>query len=229
MSKKIFIDAGHGGNEPGAVNGGRLEKNDTLNFSLALGKRLQDHGFEVKQSRTADVSVTLNERTKAANAWKADLLISVHRNSFSKATANGMETWVYTNVNQTTKNFANHIHNEIIGVYAQSNRGVKQGNLHMCRESAMPAVLLELGFISNALDNQKHDEFFNQYVEAVVKGVCKGFGVNYSGLQSTSQPQQNLGKLYKVQIGSFSNKANAENMLQKAKTAGFVDAYVVKS
>jgi len=228
MSKKIFIDAGHGGNDPGAVNSSRQEKADNLRFSLALGKRLQENGFQVLQSRTTDVALSLNDRSRAANNWKADLAIIVHRNSFSNASANGQEVWIYTKVDQKTKNFANAIYNEIINVYAQSKRGVKQSDLHMVRETSMPAVLLEIGFISNTLDNQKFDEHFNSYVEAVTKAICKEFGVAYMAGNSSSTLRPN-GQLFKVQIGAFSNRANAENVLQKAKNAGFSDCYITQS
>ena len=228
MSKKIFIDAGHGGNDPGAVNGARQEKNDNLRFSLALGKRLQENGFQVLQSRTTDTALSLNDRSRVANNWKADLAIIVHRNSFSNASANGQEVWTYTKVDQKTKNFANAIYNEIVSVYAQSKRGVKQGDLHMVRETSMPAVLLEIGFISNTLDNQKYDEFFNQYVKAVTKAIFKEFDVAYNAENSLPAPQP-TGQLFKVQIGAFSNRANAENILQKAKNSGFVDSYITQS
>lgn len=226
MVRKIFIDPGHGGTDPGAVNGSRLEKTDNLNFSLALIKRLKENGFDVNQSRTTDGHVTLENRTKSANNWKADLFISIHRNSFTNSTANGVETWIYTQIDQTTKNFANYIQQELVNVYAQSNRGVKSGNLYVTRTTTMPAVLIELGFISNTLDNQKFDEHFNAYVEAVVKAVCKGFGINYSSRNSSSSG--NNGSLWKVQVGAFSNKANADNLLLNLKNQGY-DAFITQN
>jgi N-acetylmuramoyl-L-alanine amidase len=231
MAYKIFIDAGHGGSDPGATKGSRLEKTDNLNISLKIASRLKDHGFEVKETRTDDKEVSLNQRTNEANTYNADLFISVHRNAASTPEANGMEVFVYPGTSSKTKGYASAVYNEIINVYAQSKRGVKESDLHVLRETNMHAILIEFGFITNDTDNKGFDDNLGAYAEAVVKAVCKEFGVEYKGEQNSAKPETpaNNDDLYRVQVGAFSNKENAEKLLQKLKDEeGFTDAFIKK-
>lgn len=223
MSKIIVIDAGHGGVDVGAVNDYRFEKNDNLRFSLALEEALKRQGFTVYLTRDKDVNMSLQARSIFANRMKADYFISCHRNSFPLSTAHGLETWVYKNTDSDTIRFANDIHDELVKVGVQANRGVKKGNFHVCRETDMPAVLCELGFIKNAMDNELYDTKFNEYVDAIVKGVCKHTGVIYNAESKPVSPPNSTetGKLYRVQVGAFSNKANAERLQAELESKGY--------
>lgn len=95
---KICIDAGHGGADPGAVNGKLYEKTAALAIAKMLGEKLKEYGAEVIYTRTADVSgeLELGERTDLANKAKADYFISVHLNSSTAGSANGIETFAYS-------------------------------------------------------------------------------------------------------------------------------------
>lgn len=176
VGKTVFLDAGHGGTDPGAVNGSRKEAADNLRLGLAVRDLLKAAGYTVVMARTGDVTLSLADRTNAANAASADLYVSLHRNSFSAATANGVETWVYSVDTKGSRPFAEKVQDRIVGVGVQTNRGVKAGNYHVLRESKMPAMLIELGFISNAADNGLFDSRFDAYANAVAQGIVDGLG-----------------------------------------------------
>lgn len=199
MSKRICIDPGHGGKDSGAVYGTRYEKNDNLRFAQALEKSLERQGFDVFLTRTKDVDMSLPSRTNYAKSVKADCLISIHRNSFINSLAKGVENWVYTTANSSTVSFATLIQNEIVKVGVQANRGVKKGNYHMCREVNVPACLLELGFIKNPEDNRLYDTNFDEYVEAITKGICRFYVMTY-------KPPVVKSKLGKWCIGAFNEQ-----------------------
>lgn len=224
MSKVICIDAGHGGKDSGAVSGKRYEKNDNLRFALALGKSLTRCGFKVYQTRTKDVYMSLQQRSDFANMIKADYFISCHRNSFWNLLANGVENWVYKYTDSKTIAYATNIQNDLVKVGVQTNRGVKKGNFHVCRETNMPACLLELGFIKNKKDNALFDSKFNEYVEAVTKGICKSAGVSYVEVKPVEQPKSKP-QMGRWCIGNFNeqtkNRVDIKVLLNEARKIGY--------
>ncbi|WMJ24370.1 N-acetylmuramoyl-L-alanine amidase [Paludicola sp. MB14-C6] len=224
MSTIICIDAGHGGRDSGAVKENRYEKDDNLRFALAVGKVLLIQGFQVIYTRTTDKVVSLQERSNFANKSNADFYLSLHRNSYITSTACGIENWIYQYTDQQTERFATCIYDEIIKVNSQANRGVKRGNYHVLRETNMPACLLELGFISNNKDNLLFDTLLKQYAVAVVKGICRYLNIPYQD-SSNSKPD-NPEILYRVQVGAFSIKENAETLVSELKEKGY-SAYIV--
>ena len=212
MALKIFIDAGHGGEDSGAVGiNGRLEKDDNLKFALALGDSLKSYGFEVFQSRSTDKFLSLTERTNMANNMHADLFLSIQRNAFNDPKSNGIEVFIYPTVGESTKDWANKIYNSLINVYAQSQRGVKTGNLAVLRQTNMSAVLLELGFITNDLDNQMFDLHFDDYVNAITNCICDRFNIDRTD-----------GISYQIVIGNFSKESEANKVLDAIKTIGII-------
>jgi len=223
MSKLICIDAGHGGKDSGAVNGSRYEKDDNLRFSIALEKALVSQGFRVIQTRKSDSNVSLTQRSEYADGQKADFFISCHRNAFVLSSANGIENWIYTKTGNETEKFATSIQNEVVKVGAQSNRGVKRGNYHVLRETNMPACLLELGFISNEKDNEMFDTLLEQYANAVAKGVCIYLNIPFKedNPNGNDGNPQSPDKLYRVQVGAFAVKANADALAKELKGKGY--------
>lgn len=153
--KRIFIDAGHGGADPGAVGNGLREKDITLAISLKQKELFEAAGYTVIMSRTDDTYVNLDARTTKANASGADLLISNHVNAGG---GKGAEVWCSL-YGDTGRIIADRICNNLSTLFY--NRGVKtrQGEngdyLHMIRESQMPTVLIEHGFIDNIDDANK--------------------------------------------------------------------------
>ena len=175
MGKIICIDAGHGGKDPGAVGNGVVEKDVALKTAKAVGEILKKQGFEVVYTRTYDVFVNLNERCRIANAKNADLFISVHVNSATNTDAKGTETLCYSK-----NEFAYIVQKGLISALKTNDRGLKERkDLAVLNGTKMTAVLLELGFLSNADEAKmfKKESFYSNAANAVVKSVCSYFGV----------------------------------------------------
>jgi len=223
MSKVIVLDAGHGGTDPGATSGSRYESNDTLMLAQAARKLLIAQGLTVIMTRTSDTYVSLASRTSMANKAGADLFVSLHRNSYSNTTANGTEIWVYTTAGALDEAAAGVVLEQLAAVGIQSNRGIKKGNYHVLRESNMTSMLVELGFISNTADNQLFDRNFDAYAQAIAKGICNALGIAYQTGGATTQSDV----LYRVQVGAFTVKSNADAFLKTVKQMG-LEAFLVQ-
>lgn len=180
--KKVWIDAGHGGKDPGAVGNGLHEKNIVLTISQGIKQRLESdyEGTQVLVTRSTDVFHELKDRTSAANKAGADLLVSIHCNAGGGA--GGFESFRYTSASAASRSFQNVLHTEIMAAlkpYNVNDRGQKAGNLHMVRESKMPAVLTENLFIDVATDaaKLKRQEVINSIVNGHVEGIAKFLGL----------------------------------------------------
>lgn len=175
---KVFIDAGHGGTDSGAVGNGLQEKNLTLQIATRVKDMLiaEYNNVSVLMSRTGDQTLTLAQRTNAANAWAADFLLSVHINAGG---GTGYEDYVYPGVGAPTTTYQNTIHAEILKLVNFTDRGKKQADFHMLRESNMPALLTENGFIDNANDaaKLKTSSFIESLARGHVNGIAKCFNL----------------------------------------------------
>ncbi|MGM8365243.1 N-acetylmuramoyl-L-alanine amidase [Virgibacillus sp. W0181] len=178
---KIFIDPGHGGTDPGAVANGLKEKDICLHVSLKLRDILQKEfkGLMVKLSRTEDRTLPLRERTRMANRWKADYLVSIHINAGG---GQGFESYVYNGLyrkKQETVRLQQKIHRAIVNRTEFTDRGRKEANFHMLRESAMPALLTESGFIDHREDAEhlKTAAFLNKIARGHAEGIGEAFGL----------------------------------------------------
>lgn len=180
--KKVFIDAGHGGKDPGAVSNGLQEKDIVLAVSLAIKQQLESQydGVQVLLCRSSDVFLELKERTDKANAAEADLLLSIHCNAGGGA--GGFETFRYTSASTASTSFQNVLHAEIMAALKPVgviDRGKKSKNLYMVRESKMPAVLTENLFIDVATDaaRLKRPEVIEAIIQGHVSGIAKYLGL----------------------------------------------------
>ncbi len=174
--KTIVLDPGHGGTETGATNGPRQEKDDNLRLGLAVRDRLQPLGYNVIMTRDTDVNVPLLERSAIANRNNADIFVSLHRNSTDNSVANGVENIVQPGSPPINTTYARNVLNQVVDVGVQSNRGVKQDDLSVLRNTVAPAQLLEMGFISNTLDNRLFDTEFGGYADAITRGILQSLG-----------------------------------------------------
>ena len=149
---KVFLDYGHGGEDPGAVAGGYKEKDIVLSIGKRVKYHLQRHNFQVVESRSGDTNPSLTERSNKANNNFVDVAVSLHCNSFTDSSAQGVEIYTYGHGNREI-GLAKAILNQIIKTKLYTkNRGIKQANFHMVREIKTASVLLEMAFISNAED-----------------------------------------------------------------------------
>ncbi|HEX2748225.1 MAG TPA: N-acetylmuramoyl-L-alanine amidase [Verrucomicrobiales bacterium] len=150
--RKIMIDAGHGGADPGAVgiDGGAYpnEEDFVLDVAQRLKSKLEAAGAEVILTRSTDADVSLTSRKNLANNEDPDLFLSIHCNSFSSDTAHGTETFWWTAGNSADQALATDIQNRMLEAYPLTNRGVKQDNFTVTTCNP-PACLAEMMFISN--------------------------------------------------------------------------------
>lgn len=195
--RKVWIDAGHGGKDPGACKNGLQEKDIVLTLSLEIKKQLErDYdGVQVELSRSKDVFLELKKRTDAANKAGADLLVSIHCNAGGGA--GGFESFRYTNASAGSWSLQKVLHTEIMAALKSFNiidRGQKAANLHMCRESKMPAVLTENLFIDVAVDaaKLKRQEVIDALIAGHVAGIAKYLGLKKKGSAATVSDKVNV-------------------------------------
>ncbi len=175
---RVCLDAGHGGEEVGAVLGKRYEKDDTLKVTKLVEKKLKKKNVKVIMTRTKDKDVSLEERCIIANQKKADIFVSIHRNSAT--VGNGIEIWCGSLKEERDTKLADNILTNLTTTKIQQNRGIKYGSIggensdyYVLKNTNMPSCLIELGFISNEKDNQLLDDNLEEYAEAIAEGILK--------------------------------------------------------
>ena len=178
---KICVDPGHGGSAPGAVGPtGYEEKTANLDMALRLRDLLETDGATVYMTRTTDVDVSLSERVAIANNNNVDIFVSIHCNAFD-GTVQGTETYYHTSLSSTSPaaNLSNFVQNELIAHLDRPNRGVKQADFYVLRETTMPATLTEIMFIDNAEEEEllKDPTVRQDAAIAMYHGICEYFGV----------------------------------------------------
>jgi len=150
----IVIDPGHGGTDSGAVGNGLYEKNLTLDIANRTTSYIRTYyPATVYQTRTSDVTMSLDARTTFANSKGANFFVSQHINSYSTTTPNGLETYHYPG-STSGYNLALNIYNKLKASYT-TLRGVKSAEFYVLKYTNMPAALGETGFISNPTDASK--------------------------------------------------------------------------
>lgn len=170
----IVIDAGHGGKDPGAVGSKAQEKTLTLKAAQMLESALLKQGFKVYMTRSTDEYVNLYDRAAMANDLNATLFVSIHINAFTNPSVNGVEVLYGNESMSSDRGLAQSIQNELIGALGATNRGIaSRPRLVVLRETTMTSVLAELGFISNAAEQDKlmSDAYLQKAADAMAKGI----------------------------------------------------------
>lgn len=198
-SKTIFLDPGHGGRDSGAYYYGIAEKDLNLQVSRKLRKRLEELGYTVLTSRDSDVDVDfVTERSRMVNKTNADFFISIHFNATGNDTTLnlGIQTYSYkeeagypSKINQYWHNnpdrmsesnrLAANLHSSLLAETGARDAGLLQATFAVLRETAKPAVLLELGYMDNPEENQRIRS--EQYQDKLVEGIIKGIQKYYAG------------------------------------------------
>ncbi|OOB76950.1 MAG: N-acetylmuramoyl-L-alanine amidase [Epulopiscium sp. Nuni2H_MBin003] len=216
----IVVDAGHGGTDPGAIGiSGLMEKEVNLKVALKLGNLLKNIGVDVLYTRSTDVYISLSDRSNFANQNNADYFISIHANSATAASANGIETYVYLEDGVTEK-FAEAVQTNLIKETNFTDRGVKIANFYVLRTTNMPAILVEMGFLSNAIEEAmlKQDSFLDKIASGIYNGV-----VEYLGLEFRDEPevphwgQQSLDKM--LELGLITSPKEPDSPVSWAEFA----------
>lgn len=186
--RTFMLDAGHGGSDSGAVYNGRLEKNDNLRITLAVGERLARSGERVLYTRTDDSTVDLTYRSTMANSAGATYFVSFHRNSASTV-GRGVEVYYYTGLSaqSTAARMAAPVQDALVAC-GFHNRGVKQANFSVLRRTSMPAILVELAFINNEAENAKLDSEFDRIADAIASALLSFVGKTLT--PATTQPPE---------------------------------------
>lgn len=177
----IMIDPGHGGKDLGTSNkkNGYEEKKLTLATALLVSNHLNKLGYRTLLTRRDDAFVSLGGRAEIANNKEADLFVSIHYNHSSSEEAHGIEVYYYKE-NKTpsskrillSKDLGQEVLKEVIVQTGAKSRGVKQANFAVIRETDMPAILIEAGFLSNGGERTKIKD--PKYMQSLALGIAKG-------------------------------------------------------
>ena len=224
---KVFLSAGHGGSDPGAVGNGLKEKDINLQTLLACKEVLEKHGVQVVASRTKDEDDRVGQEVKEANASGAELAVSFHVNAGG---GDGFEAFYHTSSPKGKK--LAQLGEKYVKAMGQNSRGIKSGNhLYFIKNTTMTSVLFESFFVDNAADKAIGDTLAEQkafgvaYANAILEylGIAKNATTTKPTETKKDTPTTNT--IYRVQVGAYGVKANAEAMQKKLKAAGF-DAYI---
>ncbi|MEY8394142.1 N-acetylmuramoyl-L-alanine amidase [Lachnospiraceae bacterium 45-P1] len=215
--RKVIIDAGHGGEEPGAIYNGRQEKNDTLQLAFDVGNALERRGIQVAYTRVNDVYDSPYEKAMMGNQSGADLFLSLHRNAMPvPGTASGVESLVYSD-GGTAALFGKNI-DEALASVGWTDLGVKERpGLVVLRRTRMPAVLVEAGFI----DNEKDNAFFDANTAATADAIADGIVKTFEELERRMPVSGEEPGFYLVQTGIYRLRSNAERELSELRAQGF--------
>ena len=219
---KVFIGAGHGGSDPGAVSNNTKEKDLNLSIALACRDVLVRHGVSVGMSRTKDEDDNISEEIRECNAYQPDLAVDIHNNAGG---GDGAEVY-HSYLGGKGKTLAEDILAEIVKI-GQNSRGAKirknangKDYYAFIRNTSCPAIIVECAFVDNSTDLEilASEGKREKMGQAIAKGILKALGIEF---------QAETGTIYRVQVGAYSVRANAEAMLKRIKEAGF-DAYITK-
>ncbi len=211
QNKVIVIDAGHGGQDPGAQYGGIKEKDINLDIAFRLKEVLTSKGCKVIMTREEDIDfflpnfvlgrmakrAELSERVRMASMNDADLFVSIHANSFPGGNSYGMETYYHVQ-SAPGKALAERIQNKLSDVQPDNKRKAKSGDYYLLNQSKMPTVLIEVGFLSNPRERRLLQEasYKSKIANSITDGIESYFqdfplGVQESAPALTNQPGPN--------------------------------------
>jgi len=167
----VVIDAGHGGHDSGAkAVTGAVEKQLTLDTARRVSRLLRDSGLRVVETRSADDFIPLDRRVATSNRLRNVVFVSIHYNWVRRAKPSGVETYFHS---RQSSRLAANIHREVVSGSGSLNRGIKYRGFYVLKNNKRPAVLCELGFVSNPSENRKLQTAAGRQrlAEAVARGI----------------------------------------------------------
>ncbi|RAK08969.1 N-acetylmuramoyl-L-alanine amidase [Halanaerobium saccharolyticum] len=169
-SQLIVIDAGHGGFDPGAIGAtGLEEKVSNLAIAKATAKQLSKTNHKVLLTRDSDEFHSLQNRVKYANDRKADIFVSIHANSFNNPQTGGVETYYNQHESNQNRFLAEKIHDKLGRGLKINDRGIKESNFYVIKYTKMPSALVEVAFLSNAVEeNMLRTKSFQDRAAALI-------------------------------------------------------------
>jgi N-acetylmuramoyl-L-alanine amidase len=219
--KKVFIGAGHGGKDSGAIGrNGSFEKDINLSLAKACGAALERHGVKVRLSRTKDEADPVDQEVAECNSFAPDLAVDIHNNAGG---ADGAETF-YSRVGGVGKTAAQNILAEIVAL-GQKSRGAKtrlngtgRDYYAFIRDTKAPAVIVECAFMDSSdiaiIDTEVERVKMG---EAIARGILATLGIPYKPEKTPTEPSN----LYRVQVGAYADRNNAVKLQQQLKSKGF--------
>lgn len=222
--RKVIIDPGHGGPEPGAVYNGRREKDDTLRLAYDLGNALERRGIQAVYTRVSDVYNSPYEKAEIGNNSDADFFVSLHRNAMPvPGTGSGIESLVYADTG--IPSMLGHNIDEALAAVGWTDLGVKERpGLVVLRRTRMPAVLVEVGF----LDNEQDNEFFDANLAATADAIADGILRTFEEMEAQTAVTGEEPGFYQVQTGVYRIRRNAEAELADLEEDGFQGFLIAK-
>ena len=234
----IALDAGHGKYTAGQRCLKSIDKNETREWVLndricdkveSLLKEYEGYSLIRVDDTTGEKDISLADRVNKANAFGADIYLSVHHNAgINGGSGGGIISIVYTYASENSVKYQKIIYDELInktGLKGNRTSPLPKQNLYVCRETKMPSVLVECGFMDSTTDVPVilTEKFADKCADALVNALVK---IGNLTKKTPIAPQETSNKIYKVQVGAYSVKANAEAMQKKLKEDGY-DAIIV--
>lgn len=226
VSKLVYLDAGHGGTENanGSPDGSYKEHEFTLDMAKRIRAHLERCGVSVGMTRTEDVTVPLTERAAMANRAGADIFVSIHSNASGSAWSNASGWCVYTYAEGGERDkLATKIMEAVrasgeIGIFSQ---GLYHNSFTVLAKTNMPACLVEHAFHTNKEDVEKlkSESWRASISEVEAKAICEYLGVAW--IEKEQEVPDTTGSVYRVQVGAFKDKANAEKLEAELKGKGY--------
>lgn len=228
---KIMLDAGHGYNTSGKRSPDGMREYEFNRAVAAYAKGLLDgyQNVSVYFAHSDQTDIPLQQRTNSANNLNVDIYVSIHANASGGtwSDARGIETFVYVTRPPGALALATKIQNQLITRTGLRNRGVKTADFHVLRETNMDAVLIECGFMTNQEEIKllRSESYRRTCAEAIVAALAEHFGLVKIPAPAppptpTPSPTPTTG-LYKVQVGAFKQRNNAEALSTRLTNDGF--------
>lgn len=237
---KIMLDAGHGSNTPGKRSPDGMREFEFNSAVANYAKALLLSGYEnvtvyFAHDPAGKIDIPLTTRTNRANELKVDVYVSIHANAFGTVGwhgARGVETFVYPTKPKIAMGLANKIQNNLVKASGMPNRGVKTADFHVLRETKMDAVLAECGFMTNKEDMKllRSDSYRRKAAQAIVDALAEQYRMKKKAVPKPApKPAQKASsdKLYKVQVGAFADRKNADRLAAELKAKGYA-TYIVE-
>ena len=205
----ICVDIGHGDSDSGAIGVNGLKEKD---YNLLIGEKvinyLKNYNVKVVATRESDEFISLEKRVEISNKNNCDLFISIHCNAHSNKEANGFETYTYNGNSDLQKLVHKNILNRIPSL---KDRGLKKASYYVLKYTNARAILIECGFITNKSDY----EILLNNIDNFALSICQSI-VTFLGLKQVDNRE-----LYRVVVGSYTIKENAQNMVEQLEKDGY--------
>lgn len=202
QGRKIMIDPGHGGRDPGAIGqAGTQEKEVVLDVSLEMARQLRSWGAEVRLTRETDRQVAgpnapkredLQARVDMANSWPAEIFVSMHANANNNREVKGTETYVARDSSAASRRLAASMHKRLIDDLGQPDRRVLKADFFVIKNTTMPGALMEIAYLSHTDEEKKLADptFRQQAATAMAEGIKDYFTQPFQGdLPEPGEPE----------------------------------------